>query len=119
MTQQEGLAGRLAATFLHSKLTPLIIADIARDTGHYPTALGVIGLAIGGGAGNGWALAPWGDALLWAALVLFLGFALRGRGFGPRLPAEARGERPSSEYVAAVGRLLRRSPAPKLRGCLR
>ena len=67
--------------------------------------------AIASGAGNGWALAPWGDALLWAALVLFLGFALRGRGFGPRLPAEARGERPSSEYVAAVGRLLRRSRA--------
>jgi MFS family permease len=31
-------------------LTPLVVSDIARDTGHYTTALGVIGLAIGGGA---------------------------------------------------------------------
>jgi MFS family permease len=31
-------------------LTPLIVADIARTTGHYTTCLGVIGLAIGIGA---------------------------------------------------------------------
>ncbi len=31
-------------------LTPLIVADITRDTGHYTTCLGIIGLAIGGGA---------------------------------------------------------------------
>jgi MFS family permease len=31
-------------------LTPLVIADIARHTGHYTAALGVIGLAVGGGA---------------------------------------------------------------------
>jgi MFS family permease len=31
-------------------LTPLVVSDIARDTGHYTTSLGVIGLAIGGGA---------------------------------------------------------------------
>jgi MFS family permease len=31
-------------------LTPLIVADITRDTGHYTTCLGVVGLAIGGGA---------------------------------------------------------------------
>jgi MFS family permease len=31
-------------------LTPLIVADITRDTGGYTTALGVVGLAIGGGA---------------------------------------------------------------------
>jgi MFS family permease len=31
-------------------LTPLIVADITRDTGAYTTALGVVGLAIGGGA---------------------------------------------------------------------
>jgi MFS family permease len=31
-------------------LTPLIVADITRDTGHYTTALGLVGLAIGGGA---------------------------------------------------------------------
>jgi len=31
-------------------LTPLIVADIARDSGHYPTCLGIIGLAVGTGA---------------------------------------------------------------------
>ncbi len=31
-------------------LFPLIVADITHDTGHYTTALGVVGLAIGGGA---------------------------------------------------------------------
>src|SRR5437762_13168878 len=31
-------------------LTPLIVADVTRDTGGYTTALGVVGLAIGGGA---------------------------------------------------------------------
>jgi MFS family permease len=31
-------------------LTPLIVADITRDTGHYTTCLGVIGLAVGSGA---------------------------------------------------------------------
>jgi MFS family permease len=31
-------------------LFPLIIADVTRETGHYTTSLGVVGLAIGGGA---------------------------------------------------------------------
>ena len=31
-------------------LTPLIVADVTRDTGAYTTALGIVGLAIGGGA---------------------------------------------------------------------
>jgi MFS family permease len=31
-------------------LTPLIVADITRDTGHYTTCLGIIGLAVGSGA---------------------------------------------------------------------
>jgi MFS family permease len=31
-------------------LTPLIVADITRESGQYTTALGVVGLAIGGGA---------------------------------------------------------------------
>ena len=31
-------------------LFPLIVADITRDTGHYTTSLGLVGLAIGGGA---------------------------------------------------------------------
>jgi MFS family permease len=31
-------------------LTPLIVADITRDTGHYTTCLGIVGLAVGSGA---------------------------------------------------------------------
>ena len=38
-------------------LFPLIVADITRDTGHYTTSLGVVGLAIGGGATLSTALA--------------------------------------------------------------
>jgi MFS family permease len=40
--------GLAAAVF--GVLTPLIVADITRDTGHYTTCLGMVGLAIGGGA---------------------------------------------------------------------
>src|SRR6516225_2088389 len=38
-------------------LFPLIVADVTRDTGHYTTSLGVVGLAIGGGATLSTALA--------------------------------------------------------------
>jgi len=38
-------------------LFPLIVADITRDTGHYTTSLGLVGLAIGGGATLSTALA--------------------------------------------------------------
>src|SRR5215468_10010129 len=31
-------------------LFPLIVADITRNTGHYTTSLGLVGLAVGGGA---------------------------------------------------------------------
>jgi hypothetical protein len=64
--------------------------------------------------GFGWGFAPWADALLWAALVLFAGFALRGQAFGPRVRLAAAGDRPSSEYTAAVGGLLRRAGARRL-----
>src|SRR5215471_10135767 len=38
-------------------LFPLIVADVTRDTGHYTTSLGLVGLAIGGGATLSTALA--------------------------------------------------------------
>jgi MFS family permease len=38
-------------------LFPLIVADVTRDTGHYTTALGLVGLVIGGGATLSTALA--------------------------------------------------------------
>jgi MFS family permease len=40
--------GFSAATF--GVLFPLIVADVTRETGHYTTSLGLVGLAIGGGA---------------------------------------------------------------------
>jgi len=42
------LDGLGAAVF--GVLFPLIVADATRETGHYTTSLGLIGLAIGGGA---------------------------------------------------------------------
>ena len=38
-------------------LFPLIVADVTRDTGHYTTSLGLVGLAVGGGATLSTALA--------------------------------------------------------------
>jgi MFS family permease len=38
-------------------LSPLIVADVTRDTGRYTTALGLLGLVIGGGATLSTALA--------------------------------------------------------------
>lgn len=40
--------GLSAAAF--GVLTPLVVSDITRDSGHYTTALGVVGLAVGSGA---------------------------------------------------------------------
>lgn len=42
------LDGLSAAVF--GVLTPLVVADITRGSGHYTTSLGIVGLAIGGGA---------------------------------------------------------------------
>ena len=42
------LDGLGAAVF--GVLTPLIVADITRKSGHYPTCLGIVGLAVGTGA---------------------------------------------------------------------
>jgi MFS family permease len=42
------LDGLSAAVF--GVLSPLIVADVTRDSGHYTTSLGMVGLAIGAGA---------------------------------------------------------------------
>jgi len=42
------LDGFSAAAF--GVMFPLIVADVSRETGHYTTSLGLVGLAIGGGA---------------------------------------------------------------------
>lgn len=61
-----------------------------------------------------WMTTPWGMALLAAVLILFMGLALRGRAFGPRIPLVARSDRSSAEYATAVGSLLHRTGARRL-----
>jgi len=58
-----------------------------------------------------WLTTPWGGALGWAAFVVFVGMALRGRGFGPRLPLVPSTDRSTAEYARAVGSLLGRTGA--------
>ena len=58
-----------------------------------------------------WVLTPWGAALLWLLVAVFVGLLLRGRRFGP-LTAPTAGERGSDlEWTAAVARMLHRSSA--------
>ena len=64
--------------------------------------------ALAGSAGD-WDLTPFGIATWWAVLILFLGLAVRGRAFGPRLPTPGSRDRSSAEYAVAVGHLLRRA----------
>lgn len=64
--------------------------------------------------GNSWMSTGWGLAILWAVVILFLGLALRGRAFGPRVPLEPAAGRSSAEYASAVGNLLRRTGARSL-----
>jgi len=60
----------------------------------------------------------WGSAIIWAVVVVFVGFFLRGRGFGPRLALPGGGARSSAEYVSAVGGLLQRSRGREVTGRL-
>jgi MFS family permease len=64
-------------------LFPLIVADVTRDTGHYTTSLGFVGLVIGGGATLSTALAGFvadqfgvGAALLSLAAIGLIATAL-------------------------------------------
>jgi hypothetical protein len=56
----------------------------------------------------------WGIALLAAVLIAFVGLALRGRAFGPRIPLRAREDRSTAEYAVAVGSLLHRTGARRV-----
>jgi len=58
-----------------------------------------------------WLTTPWGAALGWAAFVVFVGLAFRGRAFGPRIPLVPSADRSSAEYASAIGSLLRRTGA--------
>jgi hypothetical protein len=57
---------------------------------------------------------PWGIALLAVVVIIFVGMALRGRAFGPRIPLRAREDRSTAEYAVAVGSLLHRTGARRV-----
>jgi hypothetical protein len=61
-----------------------------------------------------WMTTPWGIALLSVVLIVFVGLALRGRAFGPRIPLRAREDRSTAEYAVAVGSLLHRTGARRV-----
>ena len=61
-----------------------------------------------------WMTTPWGIALLAVVLIAFVGLALRGRAFGPRIPLRAREDRSTAEYAVAVGSLLHRTGARRV-----
>ena len=94
---------RLAAALLDSVAAS---APVAFDESHH-----VAGAAAPPppSTSPGWAQTPWGIAILWALAAGYIGFALRGRAFGPRVPIAAVQARSTAEYVDAVGSLLRRS----------
>jgi hypothetical protein len=61
-----------------------------------------------------WLTTPWGMALGWTVVVVFIGLALRGRAFGPLVPLTAARDRSTAEYARAVGNLLWRTGARSL-----
>ncbi|HXN91187.1 MAG TPA: DUF4350 domain-containing protein [Candidatus Sulfotelmatobacter sp.] len=62
-------------------------------------------------APQSWVLTPWGAALLWLLVAVFVGLLLRGRRFGPLIERPAEMARSDVEWSVAVGQLLRRSGA--------
>ncbi|MEA2656405.1 MAG: hypothetical protein QOI23_1770, partial [Chloroflexota bacterium] len=93
--------GRLLADLLGTVSTG---APVAVDEYHH-------GLTVNDLAPQAWVLTPWGAALLWLLVAMFLGLILRGRRFGPLVPRPAETARADVEWAVAVGELLRRSGA--------
>jgi hypothetical protein len=62
-------------------------------------------------APQAWLATPWGAALLWLLVAVFVGLLLRGRSFGPLIPRSLESARTDVEWAVAVGQLLRRSSA--------
>lgn len=79
-------------------------ATVAFDEYHH-------GLTFNDLAPQAWVLTPWGAALLWLLVAIFVGLILRGRRFGPLVPRPAEAARADVEWAVAVGELLRRSGA--------
>jgi hypothetical protein len=58
-----------------------------------------------------WVLTPWGAALLWLLVAVFIGLLLRGRRFGPLIARPVAAAPMDVEWAVALGELLRRSGA--------
>jgi len=69
------------------------------------------GVVLSDFAPQAWVMTPWGAAMLWLLIAIFVGLILRGRNFGPLIGRRADAERSDAEWSTAVGRLLRRSGA--------
>lgn len=72
------------------------------------------GLILSDIAPQAWVTTPWGAAILWFLLAIFVGLLLRGRRFGPLIARPAEAARADAEWAVAVGELLRRSGARAL-----
>lgn len=69
------------------------------------------GAQSGGSAASALYAFPWGRALVWAVLVLFVGTWLRGRVVGAPEPIDEIAPPTIEEHMRAVGQLLRRTSA--------
>jgi hypothetical protein len=65
-------------------------------------------------APQAWVTTPWGAAILWFLIAIFIGLVLRGRRFGPVIQRPPEVARADAEWAVAVGELLRRSGARAL-----
>jgi hypothetical protein len=72
------------------------------------------GAAATGSPETAWMTTPWGIALVVTVVIVFVGLALRGRAFGPRISLCAREDRSTAEYAVAVGSLLHRTGARRV-----
>ena len=72
------------------------------------------GLILSDFAPQAWVTTPWGAAILWFIVAIFVGLLLRGRRFGPLIPRPPEVARADAEWAVAVGELLRRSGARAL-----
>jgi hypothetical protein len=61
-----------------------------------------------------WMTTPWGIALVAVVVIVFVGLALRGRAFGPRISLRGPEDRSTAEYAVAVGSLLHRTGARRV-----
>lgn len=93
--------GRLLADLLGLTATR---APVFFDESHH-------GVNISDFSPQAWITTPWGAALLWLLVAVFVGLVLRGRAFGPLITRPADVARADVEWAVAVGGLLRRSSA--------